>query len=293
MTATQSRFFANFLQLNLAMLCISTSGVLGRYIDLPIPITIGLRALLASLILFSFCKWKKLDFNIQQKDLKTVIISGLLLGIHWITYFYALKLSNVAIGMLSLFTYPVLTAILEPIIRKTKILKFHLFLGCLVLIGIYFLVPDFDVASNTLQAVGFGTLSAVSYSFRNIFMAEKVKRYNGIVLMTYQLFVIAIALSPFFFIMDGTGLVTYLPATLALALITTSIGHTLFLYSFKHFSTATASIISCTQPIYGILLGMLLLQEYPEPSTLIGGTIIIITVFAESFRVYKQSKSTV
>ena len=64
---------------------------------------------------------------------------------HWVTYFYALKLSNVAIGMLSMFTFPVMTALLEPFFTKQKINSIHIALALLVLIGIYFLVPDFSI----------------------------------------------------------------------------------------------------------------------------------------------------
>jgi drug/metabolite transporter (DMT)-like permease len=274
----------NLLELNLAMLFISTSGVLGRYIDMPSPITIGLRALLACIVLFLFCKWKKANLRLQSKDRKTILVSGILLGLHWTTYFYALQLSNVAIGMLSLFTFPAITAILEPIILKTKILKVHLFLSLLVLIGIYFLVPNFDLQNSQFKAVGFGVLSAFCYALRNIAMKSKIDHYDGSVLMVYQLLAIAVCWSPFFFLLDASNLITYLPATILLALLTTSIGHTLFLYSLKNFSTITASIISCTQPIYGILIGLILLREVPELTTIIGGLIIISTVLAESIR---------
>ena len=95
----------NFIELNLAILFISTSGALGRFIDLPIPITIGLRSLLGGIALYLFCRWKKISFYVEGRDRKTIFLGGLLLGLHWITYFYSLRLSNVAIGMLSLFTY--------------------------------------------------------------------------------------------------------------------------------------------------------------------------------------------
>lgn len=282
----------NLLELNLAMLFISTSGVLGRYINMPSPIVIELRALLACIVLFIFCQWKKASLTIQPKDRKTVFISGILLGLHWTTYFYALQLSNVAIGMLSLFTFPAITAILEPIFLKTKILAFHLVLCLLVLIGIYFLVPDFSLENSQFKAVGFGVLSAVCYAFRNLMMKSKVDTYNGSVLMVYQLLTIAILWAPFVGILDNSNLVKYLPATILLALLTTSIGHTLFLYSLKNFSTTTASIISCTQPIYGILIGLLILGEVPELRTIIGGVIIISTVLAESFRLSQIEQST-
>ena len=132
----------NIIELNLATLFISTSGVLGRYIDMPVPVTITFRAMLAGVFLFLFCKWKKISFSIAYKDHYTLLIGGILMGLHWVTYFYALKMSNVAIGMLSLFTYPVITSFLEPILLKTKFQKMHLLLAALVLLGIYFLVPD-------------------------------------------------------------------------------------------------------------------------------------------------------
>ncbi|MDH5367543.1 MAG: DMT family transporter [Cyclobacteriaceae bacterium] len=288
----KKRFSVNLIELNLAILFISTSGVLGRYISLPIPITIGSRALLAGVILYFFCKWKKFSFNIEVQDIRTIAISGLLLGLHWITYFYALRLSNVAIGMLSLFTYPAITAILEPLILKTKILKFHLLLSLLVLIGIYFLVPDFNIGSDNLKAVGFGVFSALCYSLRNIMMNQKVNKYNGSVLMVYQLLVITVFLSPFFFILDNSNVIRYIPETITLALLTTALGHTLFLYSFRNFSTITASIISCAQPVYGIIIGIIFLQEYPKLSTIIGGGIIILTVLAESIRIYNLNKKS-
>ena len=90
------------LLLTLATLLISTSGSLGKFIDLPTPVIIWWRAALGALFLFIFCKYKKLNIKVKtHTDLPTIILGGLLLGAHWITYFYALKLSNVALGMLS------------------------------------------------------------------------------------------------------------------------------------------------------------------------------------------------
>ena len=282
-------FSARIIELNLAVLFISTSGVLGRYIDLPIPITIGSRALLAGIILFLFCKWKGIDLRIKKKDKGTMLLSGVLLGIHWITYFYALKLSNVAIAMLSLFTFPAITAILEPLMLKTKVQKAHLALGLTILIGIYFLVPDLNLENSHSKAVGFGVLSALTFSIRNILIKAKADQYNGSALMVNQLFTISVLLCPFFFLLDSSNVIQYLPATFLLALLTTAIGHTLFLYSFKHFSTVSASIISSLQPVYGILLAILFLGEYPSLSTVLGGSIIISSVVLESVRVYRMT----
>ncbi len=277
----------NVLELNLAMLFISTSGALGRYIDMPVPVTIGFRALLAGIILFLFCKWKKISFRIASGDRFTIVFSGILMGLHWITYFYALKMSNVAIGMLSLFTYPVITSFLEPILLKTKFQKMHLVLGSLVMLGIYFLVPDFSPENSYAKAVGLGVTSALCYALRNLIMKTKVSNYHGSLLMWYQLVIISILLLPALFVMDSSGIVTQWPWILVLAILTTALGHTLFLFSLKRFSATTASIISSIQPVYGIVIGIIFLREIPVLTTVIGGILILTSVVIESVRSYK------
>ncbi|GAA3512617.1 EamA family transporter [Aquimarina addita] len=269
------------------MLLISTSGALGRYIDMPVPVTICFRAILAGVLLFIFCKWKKISFKIASKDRVTIITGGVLMGVHWVTYFYALKLSNVAIGMLSLFTYPVITSFLEPILLKTKFQKMHLVLGALVLLGIYFLVPDFSFENTYAKAVGIGIFSAFCYALRNLIMKTKVDTYHGSMLMWYQLVVIAILLLPSIFLLNPTGIIDQWHWVLVLALVTTAIGHTLFLVSFKQFSATTASIISSIQPVYGIIIGIIFLKEIPIWTTLVGGSLILMAVVIESVRSYK------
>ncbi len=277
----------NILELNFAMLLISTSGVLGRHIDMPVPVIIGYRAILAACILFLFCKWKKISFKIETKDRIPILTGGILMGLHWITYFYALKMSNVAIGMLSLFTYPVITALLEPLVLKVKFQKMHLILGVLVLVGIYFLVPDFSIENTYAKAVAMGVFSALCYALRNLIMKTKVSNYHGSMLMWYQLIIMVILLLPALFIMDSSGIISQFPFVLVLALLTTAIGHTLFLYSFKRFSATTASIIGSVQPVYGIILGIIFLREIPVLSTVIGGVLILTSVVIESIRTYK------
>lgn len=276
---------SRILELNLAMIFISTSGALGRFISMPPPVTIFWRALLAGAFLFLFCKLRKTSLKINWgKDGPSVILGGILLGTHWVTYFYSLQLSNVAIGMLSIFTYPVITTFLEPLLLKTKFEKTHLLLGLLVLIGIYFLVPEFDIKNNYTKAVGYGVFSAFCYALRNIIMKKQVAQYNGSSLMFYQIVVISIMLLPIFGWFEIGGIKEQWPAIVLLALLTTAIGHTLFLMSFRHFSISTASLISSAQPVYGILIGMLFLKEYPSLMTIFGGILILSSVVIESIR---------
>ncbi|WP_338068069.1 DMT family transporter [Leeuwenhoekiella aestuarii] len=277
-------FLKNILQLNLAMLLVSTSGVLGRAVTLPPVVTIGWRALLAMLFLVVFLKWKKISFRIEKEDRKQVVLGGILMGIHWVAYFKALQLSNVAIGMLTIFTYPALTSILEPLLLRLPFQKIHLFLGLLVLGGIALLIPDLDFENEYTQAVAYGLGSALAYALRNILMKKQVSRYHGSLLMMYQALIIGVVLTPLSFQITAVALQENLIWILALALFTTALGHTLFLLTFRYFSITTASIISSVQPVYGILLGVLLLGEVPKLLTIVGGLLIISAVVVESLR---------
>ena len=284
----KKQYLKNLVQLNFAVLIISTSGTLGRYIDLSVPVIIFLRAFIGGFFLYIFCKLKKISFKINVKDYKTIFFSGVLMGMHWITYFISLKLSSVAIGMLSVFTYPIITSFLEPVMLSSRFKKSNLLLGLMVLIGIYFLATEISIKNDQFIAVGFGVISALCYSIRNIYMKAKSSEYEASILMVYQLIIVSVLLSPVFYFYDVKGLGASLPAILILALLTTAIGHTFFVQSFRNFTISGASIISGVQPIYGIIIGMIVLGEYPGVKTIIGGAIILGTVLIESVRSFKE-----
>lgn len=278
----------HILEINLAMLFVSTSGVLGRYIDLPPAVTIGIRAFGAMILLGIFVKFKGFSFSLARKDALAIIASGVLMGMHWITYFYSLQLSNVAIGMLSLFTYPVMTSLLEPLFFRTKFSKMHILLGILVLIGIYFLAPEFNTDNDYFLAILIGLVSALCFALRNLLVKTKIGEYNGSVVMWYQVLVIAIMLIPAYFIFETEGFVQQLPYIGILALVTTALGHTLFLFSLKRFSVTAASLMGSIQPIYGIILGVIFLSEIPGWRTVLGGGLILVSVVIESLRAVKS-----
>ncbi|MEQ6125114.1 DMT family transporter [Pseudotenacibaculum sp. MALMAid0570] len=273
----------------LATLFISTSGVLGKYIAMPSEVIVWFRSSFAMVFLYFFCRYKKVSLKvIHKKTHLPLIISSLFMAGHWITYFYALKLSNVAIGMLSLFTFPVITALLEPAFMKTKFNPIHLVLGIIVLIGIYILAPEFNLESSDVKGILFGLLSALCYSIRVLILKQHVHNYHGSMLMFYQTLVITIALVPVLFFMDLSGFQSQFPYLLLLALLTTAIGHSLMVHALKFFSASAATIISSIQPIFGIILAFIFLNEIPHTNTYIGGALILSTVIIESVRSKKK-----
>ncbi|WP_299121792.1 DMT family transporter [uncultured Winogradskyella sp.] len=275
----------HLLLLTVATLFISTSGALGKFIAMPTPVIIWWRAALAAIFLLIFCLYKGINLKINNgKDRWTFFIAAVLMGAHWITYFYALKLSNVAIGMLSIFTFPVMIALLEPLFSRTKFDPIHIVLGLMVLIGIYILAPEFDLGSSHLQGILFGLLSALCYALRILILKGQVAIYNGTMLMFYQVAIIAVLLTPILYFLDTSNITTQYPYVILLALLTTAIGHTMFVNSLKYFKASTASIIGSAQPVFGIIIAYFFLNEIPTIHTFVGGALILATVIIESIR---------
>ncbi|MCH3883777.1 DMT family transporter [Tenacibaculum aquimarinum] len=281
----QNTHTKNISGLLLATFFISTSGVLGKYIAMPTEVVIWFRAALAMVFLYLFCKYKKIDLKIKStKDYKPFFISGVLMAAHWVTYFYALKLSNVALGILSLYTFPIIIALLEPLFLKVKFNPIYILFGCMVLLGLYILTPELSVESSQVKGILFGVFSAFCYAVRILILKQHVANYNGTMLMFYQTVIISILLVPTLFFMDLSGLESQFPYLLLLAFLTTAVGHSLMLHSLKFFSASTASIISSLQPIFGIILAFFFLQEVPTLNTFLGGSLILATVIIESIR---------
>lgn len=281
--------FLHFTELAFAILVMSSSGVLGKYIELPVPMIIWMRCVLGAGAVYLFLRFRGDEtFVGRGKDFKLLLVSSIFLGLHWLTYFWSLKFSNVAIGMLSLFTYPVITAIIEPLFFKAKFLWPDMVVAALAFVGVFFLVPDFNLNNGVTLGVALGILSATLYSFRNILLKKTISNHSGNVLMFNQLVIIAIGLLPFmFFYSPGEqikGITSGWHAILLLSFYTTALGHTLLVRSFRHFSVTTVSIFTCITPLLGVFQAYLFINEKPTEQVMIGGSIILFSVVIESIR---------
>ena len=271
----------HLLLLNVSILLISTSGVLGRSIALDPKAVIFYRSALAALLFALYFLGKRQATVFRRPPSLANGIAGFLMAAHWVTYFYALQWSNVAVGMLSLFTYPVITALLEPLFFAVKYSKIRLLLAGLMLFGIYLLVPEFELENQQFKAVGIGVFSAFCYAARNLVLKKSIHKESGMQMMFYQVIIVAIILIPFANETPYQAVLGEWKSLLLLAFFTTVLGHSLFLQSLKYFSVTRASLISCAQPLYGIVLAGFLLQELPEMKTLFGGLLILAAVAIE------------
>lgn len=274
----------SLLQLNLALIFLSTSGILGKLVRSSPELTIWFRCILASLVLFLFIKFSSKNIIIKNKThIKYILLSGFLIAFHWVTYFYALKLSNIAISLLTLYTFPAITALLEPIILKTKFKLIHLLLSILIIIGIGFMIPSFNLKDAKLIAIAFGLISALAYALRNIWTRKILKFYDGTSMMFYQVLICSVLLSPFLFLHDNSNIISDTPSFLGLAIITTVLGHTMFVHALKQYTAVSVSLISGIIPIYGILWGVIFINDIPSVKTIIGGSFILLSFIIETY----------
>lgn len=274
---------------NIAMVFLSASGALGRSIQLSPILIIWSRCLLAGIIMLSFCFYKRYSFRINSRsDLLRVVLASLFMTIHWVLYFYSLQLTNVAVGMLTLFSYPLFTTILEPLFFKIKWSISHLISSVAVLLGLFILFPSFDIQNEFVFGMFMGLLSSLAYTSRNLLLKTQVAKYNGSVLMTYQIVFVVLVLLPFIGSLTINNLYDNALPLITLALVTTSIGHTLFLMSFKNFSISTASILSSLQPVYGIIIAFLFLNEVPDSNSIWGGGLIVAAVMYTGWSLNKK-----
>lgn len=255
--------------------------------------TIGIwsRSVIACLILGAYCKFKGFDFTLEKgKSTLMIFISSVFMALHWVAYFFALLYSNVTIAMLAIFTYPIMTTLMEPIFFDVRLKLRTILISLVIMLGVYFLLPSFDLNSGDTLGFLYGIASALFYSLRNLMLKKEINSYNGSVLMWYQSVIAVLILLPcFFFSQPSMDVVWHdLPYLIGLGLITTSIGHTTFLNSFEHFKISTVSIMSGMQPIYGIILAVIFLYEMPSLRSILGGFIILVCVVAESMASIKN-----
>ena len=255
----------NFIELQLAIIVISTSGTLGRHIVMPTPLTIWWRAALVAIMMLVLSRALQIDLRIKSRhDFILLFLSGILLGGHWLTYFWSLDLSTVAIAMLTLYAHPAITTILEPLLLRVPFSTMDVIMGICVIIGIYILIPEMSLDNNYTLAILLGLCSAFLYSLRNISVRKLAQSYSSVSLMYYQCLTIGLVMLPIFLSEETLNASYQWEALLILGLVTTGIGHTAFVRAFKSFSAAAATLMGSMLPVYGIIWGYFLLGEVPS-----------------------------
>ncbi len=250
------------------------------------PTIISGRAILGVLVLGGFLLIRgKSVFYQSQLDFWKVFGIGILFGIHWVTYFHSIQVSTVAVGMLSLFTYPVFSSVLEPLYSGKRPRLFAVFLTVFSLFGVFLIVPEFSKENSIFMGVVWGISSAVLYALRNILTKEMHLHYPSSQILFTQLIATVIVVIPF---SDGLFEMLsepkYLLYQIILAGIFTALAHTIWIRSMSQLTVTTAGTLSTLSPIYGSLAAWFVLGEVPPERIWLGGGVILFTAILEVYR---------
>lgn len=267
----------SLLYIHLAVILFGVAGLFGKWITLSaIIITLG-RVFFAfvSLAFYYFISGKSIKLN-NKTDYTKLLLQGVLLAFHWSTFFYSVQLSTVAIALISVSTFPVFTAFLEPLFFKEKLRFIDILFSLITLFGIYLVVPEFDITNDyTLGAIS-GVISGFSFSLLQVMNRKYVKKYSGLLITFYQTAAATIVLIPFLLIdivsFDSSNIILLI----LLGIIFTALAHSMFIEGLKTIKVKTASIIAGLEPVYGILLALLLINEIPTIKVILGGLIILL-----------------
>lgn len=217
-----------------------------------------------------------------------IAFMGIVLAIHWSTFFQGIKLSTVAIGLLTFSTFPIFVTFMEPFFFGEKLKKEDIILAFITFAGVMFVIPDFHMGNEMTVGAMYGILSSLSYAVLSILNRKYVKEYKGVVIAFYEQLVSLIVLLPFFFIMEPVFTRKDIFLLILLGTVFTGITHTLFINSLKNIKTQTAGIISSLEPLYGIILSIFLLNEVPSVKEIAGGLLILGTVFYSTIKNLKN-----
>ncbi|HEX4208693.1 MAG TPA: DMT family transporter [Ktedonobacteraceae bacterium] len=267
-----------WLLANVAVLFFGLAGVLGKLSVLPSPLIVLGRVVFAGIVLLVVALFQRISLRPQRRrDTAILIGQGVLLAVHWTSFFQAINVSNVAIGLLTFSSFPLFTAALEPLLLRQFPSRSQVCAALLILLGIYVLVPAFSLQNTTTVGVLWGVLSGATFALLSVANRWLGRSYPSLMISLYQDGTAALVLLPTLLLFPTANL--WHPHELLILLILgvacTALAHTCFIASMRTLTAQAASLFASLEPVWGILFGILLLHNLPTLKTLIGGVIIV------------------
>ena len=280
-----------YLSLYCAVALLSTTGLFSNGIPLDSSSITFIRSVFAGIALVLFIRFTGGNILIKEKNAYAKVYGiGILMGLHWVTFFYAMQSASVAIGMLTLYTFPMMTVLIEPWFSKKVRSLLDIILVVIILIGFAIIISgnlSADQQDNTSLLLGItsGMASALLFTFRNLLQKYHCAHIKSDTLMLHQVLIIAVMMLAFIDIDSVAALPDiYWGLLIILGVVTTAVAHTLLVKSYKYFPAKSAAMVSCLQPVFGSILAWLILSESLSLATIVGGGIILSVAVFESTR---------
>jgi drug/metabolite transporter (DMT)-like permease len=278
---------SDYLKLHFIVFLWGSTAVIGKLISIPAVEMIFYRMLLASLGMIALMLIKKESFLIPTKDIIKLLLVGILVSTHWIAFFGSGQVSTASVSLVGFATASLWTAIIEPLSNRKKIQPLEIGLGFFVIAGLYIIFSfDFDF----FLGLGLGILSGLLLAIFAVINSHLVRRIPSTTITMYEMlggFLFTSAVLPIYKIYWAKGGELQLSPTQMdwlyisiLAIVCSVYAYSLSVELMKKISVFTIQLALNLEPVYGIIMAVILLNEgkYLNTPFYIGTTIILLAV---------------
>ncbi len=288
----------NYFHLHFIIFIWGFTAVLGALISIDAVPLVWYRMLLASFFVFIYLKLKRKRLNVTPRLLLGFCFAGVLIALHWLAFFKAIKVSNVSVTLAMMSTGAFFTALLEPIIYKRKFIWYEFLFGLIVIAGLYVI---FNVEGDHKLGMTYGLIAALLSAVFSIINGNYAKQHDATVISFYELLSGAGFITSYLCFADEFSLEIFqLPRTDwvwlgILALFCTAYAFIASVAVMRYLSPYTVMLTINLEPVYGILLAYLVFgeKEQMQSQFYIGAVIILATVIANGIvKNYKKGEGT-
>ena len=272
-----------FISLSSAMLIFGSIGIFVRHIPLPSAMIAQVRAVVGSVFLLvtMLISRKKLDWKGMRRNLLLLLFSGSAIGFNWILLFESYRYTSVAVSTLCYYMAPIIVVMLSPLVLREKLTAKKLFCVAAALIGIVFVsgvLSSGTVGSEDITGMLFGLGAAVLYAAAML-LNKKMNSIGAMDRTVLQLGISALVLLPYNTLCPVTEQFSLDAAAVALLLLVgvvhTGLAYYLYFGSIAHLKMQTVAIISYLDPVFAVILSVLLLKEPLSGLELFGAVLIL------------------
>jgi len=276
----------SYIELHIAVFFWGFSAILGDLIDLSWFMITWWRVVLATISLVGICVILKSNVNISKKSMLTYIVIGIIVALHWLTFFGSIKYANASIALITYATAAFMISLLEPLLLKTQVSRIEVLLGIIIIIAMAFIVNEIDLSMRL--GLLLGLVSAFLSALFGVLNKKSVEDADPIVITMIEMLSAVVFLSillPFWLTYTGDQ---FMPMGLdwlylsVLAFGCTSFAFLISIRTLKYISVFAQSVVMNIEPIYGIILAIIILGDNKDLTTgfYVGGAIIICSVIS-------------
>lgn len=274
-----------YLELHLAVLLFGFTAILGRLIQLEETPLVFFRMGLTALSLLFFPGVYRRFVQMSSRERWQLAGIGTIVALHWVTFFGSIKASTVSVTLSCFGTTALFSSIIEPVVTGRRFRAEELLIGLLILPGIWLI---HRATGQYSLGIALGLISAALAATFSSFNKRKVEQHDAQTLTFVELgagFLFLAALLPFRSAYGETGSLWPSPMDwfwlLILALLCTTLAYVLSVRALRPLSAFASNLTINLEPLYGILLAMLIFQEHQElPSNFyLGAGIVLAAVF--------------